>query len=345
MVPASQTAAASNIGGTDGGCLQLTRRAMIGAVAGGLTAGLGVAARADDNWPSRLVRLISPYGAGGANDISLRILAEQFGRRLGQQFIVENRPGAGTRLANESVAHATPDGYTFLYVAAPYATAEALYGKLGYERKELQPVAMAVMAPLFLLISADAPFKTLPELIAYGKSQPNGLTFASPGAGSQPHLAAELLFKDAAVKGLNVPFRGDSMAYTELLAGRVDATITAISTALPYIQSGKFRVLGVAAAERSSIFPQALTLREQGLPNVVAAGWYGFMAPAATPGAIVDRFQDEITRALADPEVKQKLVLQGLEVRSGSAAEFAKFIDDETRKWSGLIREAGLKGD
>ncbi|HEY8332658.1 MAG TPA: tripartite tricarboxylate transporter substrate binding protein [Tardiphaga sp.] len=323
----------------------ITRRTLIAGAAAGFAAGLGVTARAEDNWPSRLVRLISPYGAGGANDISLRILAEYFGHRLGQQFMVENRPGAGTRLANESVAHALPDGYTFLYVAAPYATAEALYGKLNYERKELQPVAMAVTAPIFLVISAEAPFKTLPELIAYGKSQANGLTFASPGAGSQPHLAAELLFRDAAVKGINVPFRGDSMAYTELLAGRVDATVTAISTALPYIQSGKFRVLGVAAAERSAIYPQAPTLREQGLPNVVASGWYGFMAPAATPRAIINRFQDEIVRALADPDVKQKLVVQGLEARGGTAAEFEKFIDDETRKWSELIRQAGLKGE
>jgi len=253
--------------------MKVTRRTLLGTVAAFLSAGSGVQAFAQDDWPSRLVRLISPYGAGGANDISLRILAEQLGRRLGQQFIVENRPGAGTRLANESVAHAAADGYTFLYAAAPYATAEALYGKLSYDRKDLQPVAMTVIAPIFLIISAQAPFKTLQELIAYGKLQPNGLTFASPGAGSQPHLAAELLFRDAGVKGLNVPFRGDSMAYTELLAGRVDATLTAISTALPYVQSGKFRVLGAASAARSSIYPEAATLREQGLPNVVAAGW------------------------------------------------------------------------
>jgi len=325
--------------------MKVTRRTLLGTVAAFLSAGSGVQAFAQDDWPSRLVRLISPYGAGGANDISLRILAEQLGRRLGQQFIVENRPGAGTRLANESVAHAAADGYTFLYAAAPYATAEALYGKLSYDRKDLQPVAMTVIAPIFLIISPQAPFKTLQELIAYGKSQPNGLTFASPGAGSQPHLAAELLFRDAGVKGLNVPFRGDSMAYTELLAGRVDATLTAISTALPYVQSGKFRVLGAASAARSSIYPEAATLREQGLPNVVAAGWYGFMAPAGTPRAIVDRLQDEITRALADPDVKQKLLAQGLEAHGGTAAEFGQFIDDETRKWGEVIREAGLKGE
>jgi tripartite-type tricarboxylate transporter receptor subunit TctC len=326
--------------------MKVTRRTLLGTVAACLSAGFGFPAHARDDWPSRYVRMISPYGAGGANDISLRILAEYLGNRLGQQFIVENRPGAGTRLANEYVAHAAADGYTFLYAAAPYATAEALFGKLTYDpRKDLQPVAMAVMAPIFLIINAEAPFKTLQELIVYGKSKPDGLTFASPGVGSQPHLAAELLFRDAGVKGLNIPFRGDAMAYTELLAGRVDATLTAISTALPYIETGKLRVLGVASADRSPLYPQAPTLREQGFANVVASGWYGFMAPAATPGLIVDRLQQEIVRALADPAVKQKLLVQGLEARAGTAAEFGTFIDEETRKWSELIREAGLKGE
>src|ERR1700756_2968095 len=309
--------------------MNINRRMLLGGPRAPLAAS-GLPASAEDNWPSHMVRLISPYGAGGSNDISLRILAEQFGRRLNQQFIVENRPGAGTRLANETVAHAAADGYTILYVAAPYATAEALFGKLNYERKDLQPVAMAVIAPLFLIINAQAPYKTLAELIAYGKSKPDGLTFASPGAGSQPHLAAELLFRAAGVKGLNIPFRGDSMAYTELLAGRVDATLTAISTALPYVQSGKFRVLGVASAERSAIYPQAPTLREQGYPDIVAAGWYGFMAPSATPEPIVDRLESELDSILSQAEIKQKLFAQGLDVRVDTAEVFGRFVADET---------------
>jgi tripartite-type tricarboxylate transporter receptor subunit TctC len=324
--------------------MTVTRRTLLGAIALS-PAALSSSTRAEDVWPSRLVRLISPYGPGGSNDISLRLLAEEFGRSLRQQFIVENKPGAGTRIANDAVAHAPGDGYTILYVAAPYATAEALFGKLTYDRGELQPVAMAVVAPLFLIISADAPFKTLPELIAHGKSRPDGLTFASPGAGSQPHLAGELLFRDAGVKGLNIPFRGDAASYTELLAGRVDATLTALPTALPYIQSGKFIVLGVASAERTPLYPQAPTLREQGFPSVVAAGWYGFMAPSTTPRAVVDKLQAEVLRALADPAVKDRLTAQGLEVRAGSGAEFGQFIDNETRKWTGLIRDAGLKGE
>jgi tripartite-type tricarboxylate transporter receptor subunit TctC len=325
--------------------MKVTRRTLLGTIAACMSAGSAFQAHAEGGWPARIVRLVSPYGAGGASDISLRILAEQLGRRLNQQFIVENKPGAGTRVANELVSRAASDGYTFLYAAAPFATAEALFEKLNYNRKDLQPVAMAVMAPLFLVVNAQAPFKTLQDMIAYGKSKPEGLTFGSPGAGSQPHLAAELLFRDAGVKGLIVPFRGDNMAYTELLASRLDATLTAISTALPHVQSGQLRVLGVASAARSPIYPEAPTLREQGLSNVIASGWYGFMAPAATPQPIVDRLEAEVIRVLADPEVKQKLLVQGLEANGGTAAEFGKFIDDETRKWGEVIRAAGLKGE
>ena len=325
--------------------MNVTRRTLLTTATACFAAGPGIRDFAQEDWPARPIRLVSPYGAGGASDISVRILGEWLGRGLGKQFVVENKPGAGTRLANEIVAHAAPDGYTFLYAAAPYATAEAMYGKLNYDpRKDLQPVAMAVRAPIFLIVNAQTPFRNVRDLIAHGESRPEGLTFASPGAGSQPHLAGELLFRDAGVKGLNVHFRGDATAYLELLAGRVDATFTAISTALPHIEAGKLRVLGVASAARSPIYPQAPTLPEQGFSNVVAGGWYGFMAPAATPRRIVDRMQAEAIRALADPEVQKKLIAQGLEADGGSAARFGQFIDDETRKWSEVIRKIGLKG-
>ncbi len=326
--------------------MTIDRRTLLSSLAGSLALGPQLGAWAQGEWPARPVRLVSPYGAGGASDISARILAEQFSRRLGQQFIVENKPGAGTRLANEMVARAAPDGYTFLYGAAPYATAEALYGKLSYDpAKDLVPVAQAMDAPLFLVVNAQAGYRGVQDLIARGRSRPEGLNIGSPAPGSQPHLAAELLLRDAGVKGLVVHFRGDAPANTELLAGRIDATLSAISSSLPHIQAGKLQVLGVAAAQRSAIYPQALTLREQGLPNVVASGWYGFMAPAATPRPVLERMQAEIVRALGDAEVRQKLLAQGLEPRPAPGAEFGRFIDDETRKWSEVIRKAGIKGE
>lgn len=326
--------------------MTINRRAVVGSIAAGIAATSWADASGQDPWPSRPVRLVSPYGAGGASDISLRIIAEYLGEGFKQQFYVENKPGAGTRIANENVARAAGDGYTFLYAAAPYATAAALFGKLSYDpRKDLQPVAMAVIAPIFLVVNAQRSFQNVQDLIAYGRSRAEGLTFGSPGLGSQPHLAAELLFREAGVKGLNVPFRGDQMAYTELLADRIDATLTAISTALPHIRDGKMRVLAVASTGRSAIYPEAPTFVEQGFPTIVGAGWYGFLAPASTSKEIVGPMESAIIRALSDERIKQKLLAQGLEARGGSATSFRDFIESEASRWGEVIQKAGIKGE
>lgn len=327
--------------------MKMNRRTLLGVAAAGLCAGAVPRAFAQADWPSRPVKIVSPYGAGGPNDISARLIGEYLARSLGQAFIVENKTGAGTRLGNGVVAGSQGDGYTLLYAAAPYSTLEALYGKLNYDpRKDLRPVAMVATVPLFLVVNAQSPIKTAQDLIAYGKSQANGLTFGSPGYGSLPHLASELLYRDGGVKGLTVQYRGDVAAYTDLVAGgRLDATLTAITAALPHIQAGKLRVVGVASSARSEIYPDAVPLREQGLPNVVASGWYGFMAPAAVPDPIVARLDSEINRALKDPDMRQKLLAQGMEPIPGSAAEFGKFIYAEMEKWSEVIRNAGIKGE
>jgi tripartite-type tricarboxylate transporter receptor subunit TctC len=331
--------------------MNITRRALLGAAAAGLCGGvaprvLAQSASTQGDWPARPVRIISPYGVGGPNDLSARLFAEYLGRRLNQSFIVENKPGAGTRLGNEFVAHAPADGYTLLYGAAPYSTLEALYGKLGYDpRKDLQAVSMTATVPLFLVVNAKSPARTAQELIAYGKSQANGLTFGTPGTGSLPHLAAELFLRDAGVKGLSVQYRGDVPAYTDLLAGRLDATLTAITAALPHIRAGTLRVLGVASTARSKIYPDAPTLREQGLPNVIASGWYGFLVPAGTPAPIVSRLDTEINAALKEQAIQGKLLAQGMDPTPGNAAEFASFIDSEMKKWSGVIQKADIKGE
>ena len=325
--------------------MNINRRTLLGAAAAGLWAGTVPRAFAQGGWPSRPVRIISPYGAGGPNDLSARLIGKFLEKRLGQNFIVENKAGAGTLLGNDFVAHAAPDGYTLLYAAAPYSTLGALHGKLGYDpNKDLQPVAMTATVPLFLVVNAKSPAKTAQELIAYGKSQPNGLTFGSPGNGSLPHLAAELLLRAADVKGVVIQYRGDVLAYTDLLAGRIDATLTAITTALPHISAGKLRALGVASTSPSAIYPQAAPLPAQGLPSVVAAGWYGFMAPAGVAKPIVDRLDSEINRALQDPDMKKMLLKQGMEPDGRNAAAFGKFIHEEMVKWSDVIKKAGIKG-
>ncbi len=322
--------------------MTLTRRHLIGATAAALATGTRVAF-AQPAWPSRPIRLISPYDAGGSNDILTRLLGNHLSGKLGQNLVVENRAGAGTRIANDLVAHAAPDGYTILHAAAPIAIGEALYKNLPYNvHKSFVPICSTAIAPLFLIVNAEAPYKTLAEFIQYGKTNPKGLTFGSPGAGSAPHLTAELLLRAANVEGVNVQFRGDAPAYNELLAGRLDATLTAISTALPHIKAGKLRVVAVATEERTSVYPQAPTLRELGLPSVVGYGWYGLLAPAGTPASIVERLNVEANAALNDAEVRKKADAVGLQLRGGTAAQFTAFIDSETSKWAQIIKAANI---
>lgn len=297
-------------------------------------------------WPARPIRLIAPYGAGGSNDILTRVLGEALAPRLGQSLVVENKAGAGTRIANEFVARAAPDGYTVLHAAAPIAIGEALHPRLPYDlKKDFEPVVSTAIAPLFLIVNASAPYKTVAELVEYGKSRPGGLNFGSPGAGSAPHLTAELLMRSAGIPGVVVQFKGDAPAYAELLAGRIDATLTAISTAVPHIQAGKLRVLAVANEERTPLYPQAPSLGESGYPTVVGYGWFGLVVPAGTPAAIVSRLNAETNTVLADATVRLRAEAVGLQLRGGTAAAFAAFMGSETRKWAQVIKAANITAD
>jgi tripartite-type tricarboxylate transporter receptor subunit TctC len=324
--------------------MPITRRHLLGASLA--TLGLARAPAFADTWPARSIHLISPYAAGGSNDILTRLLGEALTARLGQGFVIENKAGAGTRIANDHVAHAAPDGYTVLHAAAPIAIGEALYAKLPYEvKKDFTPVLSTAIAPLFLIVNAATPYKTLAEFVEHGKSNPKGLTFGSPGVGSAPHLTAELLMRAAGGKGVVIQFRGDAPAYNELLAGRIDATLTAITTALPHIQAGKLRVLAVANEERTPLYPQAPTFRESGFPTVVGYGWYGLMVPAGTPAEIVQKLNTETNAVLADPEIRKKVEVVGLQLRGGTSAEFAAFIESETRKWAQVIKAANITAE
>lgn len=324
--------------------MPITRRHALGAALAACSLAPGLA-RAQA-WPSRPIRLIAPYGAGGSNDILTRLLADALAPRLGQSLVVENKAGAGTRIANEFVARAAPDGHTVLHAAAPIAIGEALYPKLPYDaKKDFEPVVSTAIAPLFLIVNAAAPYRTVAEFIEYGKSRAEGLTFGSPGAGSAPHLTAELLMRAAGAKGVIVQFKGDAPAYTELLAGRIDATLTAISTAVPHIQAGKLRVLAVANEERTPLYPQAPSIRESGFPTVVGYGWYGLLVPAGTPAAIVRRLNGETNAVLGDATVRQKAEAVGLQLRGGTPAELATFMGSETRKWAEVIKAANITAE
>ncbi|WP_295980866.1 tripartite tricarboxylate transporter substrate binding protein [uncultured Variovorax sp.] len=325
--------------------MAIQRRHLLASAAAGLALPFSLPSLAQA-WPQRPIRMVSPYGAGGSNDILTRVLGDYLSRRLGQGIVVENKAGAGTRIANDYVAKAQPDGYTLLHAAAPIAIGEALYKNLPYDvHKSFASIGSTAIAPLFLVVNAQAPYKTLAEFIRYAKDNPKGATFGSPGAGSAPHLTAELLLRSAGAKGIVVQYRGDAPAYTELLAGRIDGTLTAISTAVPHIQAGKLRVLGVATEERTPLYPDAPTLREQGLANVVGYGWYGLLAPAGTPADVIARLNTELRAAVADAEVRHKAEAAGLQLRASSPAEFTAFMAGETRKWAQIIEAAHITAE
>ena len=325
--------------------MKITRRHILGSAVATLAWG-HLPAFAAPSWPTGTVRLVSPYGAGGPSDILTRLFGEFFAQKTGQPFVVENKAGAGTRIANEMVSRAPADGSTLLHAAAPIAIGEALYPRLPYDvRKSFEPIVTTAIAPLFLVVNAESPFKTVADLVRHGRAQSKGLTFGSPGVASAPHLTAELFFRSAGVQGLNVHFRGDAAASTDLLAGRLDATLTALATAVPHVQAGKLRVLAVATEERTTVSPQTPTFREQGHAQVVGYGWYGLMAPAGTPATILQRANELANAAIADAEVRKKAEALGLQLRGGSAVEFAAFIDSEARKWAQVIRASNITGE
>ena len=324
--------------------MSLARRHFIAGLGAGLFS--THTACAHGRWPERPVRAVSPYAAAVPHDISCRIICDEPNKRPAQQLNYEHKPAAGTRLANQQGALSAPDGGTFLYAAAPFAVVEALYGKLSYDPgRDFQPVTLAVKGPLFLIVNADSPVKTVADFVRLARSKPEGATLACPGAASGPHLTSELFFKEAGIKGLNVMYRGDATSYTELLAGRVDATFTAITTALPQIQAGKLRVIAVANESRSPVYPNAPTFIEAGFPKIVGYGWFGFMAPNGTPAPVVDRLSSEVNTILKEPAVRKRMTDLGLEVQGGSPAEFSAFIVRESRKWGEVIRAAGVKGE
>ncbi|BDB27911.1 tripartite tricarboxylate transporter substrate binding protein [Cupriavidus sp. P-10] len=323
----------------------ISRRAMLARMRGLMLLGAALAplAALAQGYPARTVRLISPYGPGGSNDTSARLLAEALSRKYGKQFVVENKPGAGTRVANETLARAAPDGYTLLWAAAPFAINTAAGLPQQYDiHKDFVAVGPRVAGPVFLIVKAESPARSVADFVKLARARAEGVTFASPGAGSGPHLTAELFGAQAKFKVLNVHYRGDATAYTELLAGRVDATLTAITTALPFIKAGKLRVLAVASEQRTPVYPDAPTFVEQGFPGVIGSGWFGLMAPAGTPAAIVRQLNQDASAVLSSTDVRNKLAALGLQPEPVDSAGFARFIDAEVRKWATVIKASGV---
>jgi len=296
-------------------------------------------------YPSRPVRLIVPFGPAGATDITARLIGQWLSERLGQQFIIENRPGAGGNVGTEAVVHAAPDGYTLGLFGAPTAINATLYEKLNFNFvRDIAPVAPIVRFPYIMVVNPSVPAKTLPEFIAYTKANPGKINMASPGIGSTPHVNGELFKVMTGTNMVHVPYRSAAAVMTDLLSGQVQLYFGTTASSLEYVRTGKLRALAVTIERRLNALPDIPVVAEF-VPGYEASGWYGVGAPRNTPVEIIDKLNKEIDAGVADPKMKARLADLDGTALTGSPSDFGKLIAEETEKWGKVVKFANIKAD
>ena len=305
---------------------------------------LALPASAQD-YPAKPVRVILTYAPGGPTDFITRLVCDRLQQKLGQPFVVESRAGANLRIGTEVIAKAAPDGYTIGVVGLPHATNPALFALPYDTAREFTGIAHLVDAPLALSVPAASPAKSVADLIAMAKAKPGTLTLATAGAGTGPHLAAELLFLDAGATFQHIPYKGDAPAVAEAIGGRVDATMNTLQGVIPHIRGGKLRGLGVGTRERMPAVADVPTLVEQGYPEFVVSTWIGMIAPAGMPRDMVAKLNREINAAYALPEVREKIATAGMVPVGGTAEQFDALIRSDMARWARVIKARAIKGD
>ncbi|WP_411883765.1 tripartite tricarboxylate transporter substrate binding protein [Polaromonas sp. YR568] len=304
-------------------------------------ASFGAAAQA---YPSKPLHVIAPFPPGGPVDVLGRVLAQGLAESMGQPAVVDNKIGAAGNIGIDLAAKAAPDGYTLAIVPlGNIAVNPALYPGLPYKAADLAPVTMLATVENVLVVNAAVPARNVKELLALAALKPDSVSFASPGAGSQAHLAGELLALNSGVQLLHVPYKGIGPALNDLLGGQVSMMFAQMSSVLPHIKSGKLRALGVASLKRSPLMPETPTIAEQGLPRFEAVSWYALMVPAGTPRTVVDKLNTETVKLFARPELKEKLAALGMDAATGKPAELAAAIQADTVRWTEVIRQKNIK--
>jgi tripartite-type tricarboxylate transporter receptor subunit TctC len=295
-------------------------------------------------YPTKVVRMISPFPAGGVNDTVARIIAERMSRNLGQQVIVENRAGAGGNIGTDYVAKATPDGYTILSGGMGSLVMNPIIAKVPYDPiRDFAPVILIAESPNVLCVHPSLPVKSVKDLIALAKARPGELNYGSGGVGSNPHLSGALFVKMANINIVHVPYRGSILATTDLLAGQVQLAFLPMPVSLAHIQNKKLRAIAVTGKRRSPSLKNVPTVAEEGLTGYEVSPWYGVLAPAGTPRPIVDRLNSEIAKILRTDDVKEKLAGYGAEPVGGSPEEYSKTLREDIAKWRKVIADAGIK--
>jgi tripartite-type tricarboxylate transporter receptor subunit TctC len=303
-------------------------------------------ARAADEYPARAVRVVVPFAPGGGTDVVGRILAQQLSQRLGQSFVIENRPAGSGIVGADFVAKAQGDGYTLLFAFSSLSSSAKLISKLPYDPiADFAPVALATTSPLVMFLHPSVPATNLKEFIAYAKANPGKLNYGSSGPGSSPHLATELLMSMAGIQMTHIPYKGIAPAITAQLANEVQMSLTPIAVGMPHARAGKLRALAQAGLKRSVAIPEVPTIDESGLPGFEVIGWWGMLAPAKTPRPVVVLLNREVRAALESPDVKKSLLDQGMDPAGGSPEEFGALIRADMDKWGDVGKRLGVKLD
>ena len=322
--------------------MKLPRREFLHLALSAALLGTSHVARAQ-TYPSRPARIVVPFAPGGSTDIIARLIGQWLSERLGQQFVIENRPGAGSNIGTEVVVNAPPDGYTLLLVGASSAINATLYEKLNFNfLRDITPVAGVISIPFIMVVNPSFPAKTVSEFIAYARANPGKVSMASGGNGTAGHLSGELFKMMAGVNMVHVPYRGEAPALADMLGGHVQAMFGTMPASIEYVRTGKLRPLAVTSARRSELLPDLPTMGEF-VPGYEASAVQGVGAPKATPVDIIDKLNSEINAALADPKIKARFAEMGGTVLVGSPADFGKFIADETDKWGKVVKFSGAK--
>jgi tripartite-type tricarboxylate transporter receptor subunit TctC len=301
-------------------------------------------AQAQSDYPSKPVKIIVPSAPGGGTDISARVLAQYLSQSTGQQFFIENRPGAGNMIGIEAVARSVPDGYTLLMTASTLTINHLTYKKVLYDTvRDFAPISLVVSLPSLLVVHPSVPARSLAELIALAKQKPDQLTYGSAGLGTNPHLSMELFKTMAGIEIRHIPYKGVGPALNDLIAGQVSSLIAGLLTTKPQVEAGTLRGLAVTGAKRAESLPNIPTVAEAGVPSYEALQWYGLLAPAGTPPAIVTRLHAETAKAVRTKEMKERLAADGAEPVGNTPAEFAAHIQDEMKKWAAVARAAKIE--
>ena len=297
------------------------------------------------NYPTGPIRIVVPFTPGGGTDILARLIGTELSKSWGQPVVVDNRPGAGGTLGTAVVAKSVGDGQTLLMMPAGYAGNSSLYKSLPYDQnRDLAPVSLLASGPLVLVVHPSLPVKSIKEFVAFVKARPGEINFGTPGAGTLPHLSAELFNSMNKIKMVQIPYKGAGAAVTDVLAGRVPVYFMNILQSLTLIKAGKLRALGVTTPQRSPIAPEIPAIAESGLKGYDMTNWYGMLAPSSTPGGTITKLNGEVSRILKLPELTARLAQDGMTVVASTPAQFGEFLTRETAKFSRVIEDAGIKG-